>query len=222
MRDSARSVPLASRCRHRTTAPRSRAGHLVEHEREDHDRDPQQDPHQVAVHEDLTLPRGQRRTTAGAGMRPVVHLPQSLLTDLCVHLRRRDRRVTEELLHDPQVGTVVKQMRRARVPKHVRRQPVREPGSLACGARTPRAWRTPPPPASVQEDRLGVTATSPPPAQRTPPRGHSQSDSAPRADRPMGTIRSLHPFCRTTGRGLAQGRDRTTTATSSEIRIPVA
>ncbi len=49
-----------------------------------------------------------------------------------VDRRRRDVGVSEQQLHDAQVGAVIEQMRRERVPQHVRRQ---------CGRRDARANR---------------------------------------------------------------------------------
>ena len=63
-----------------------------------------------------------RRIGARSRMRRLVDVEQPLLADLGVHLRGRDRRMAEQLLHDAQVGAVVEQVRGARVPQHVRRQ----------------------------------------------------------------------------------------------------
>ena len=68
-------------------------------------------------------PSRQRRVRAGrAGARVggFVDGPEPLRRDLGVHLRGRDRRVAEQLLHDAQVGTVVEHVGRARVPQDVR------------------------------------------------------------------------------------------------------
>ena len=60
-----------------------------------------------------------------------VHLAEVLDGDQCVDLRRRDRRVAEQLLHNAYVGAAVEQMRRVRVAQRVRRHARRvEPGGL--------------------------------------------------------------------------------------------
>ena len=61
-----------------------------------------------------------RSSAEGARVSRAVDLQQPLLADLRVHLRRRDRGMAEQLLHDAQVGAVVEQVGRARVAQHVR------------------------------------------------------------------------------------------------------
>src|SRR4026209_1840753 len=52
-------------------------------------------------------------------MRAVVHAPQAAGVDVAVGLRRRERRVAEELLDDAEVGAALEQGRRERVPQAV-------------------------------------------------------------------------------------------------------
>ena len=51
-----------------------------------------------------------------------VKLLQPLARDVRVDRRRRDVGVAEQELHDAQVRAVIQEMRRERVPQHVRRQ----------------------------------------------------------------------------------------------------
>ena len=50
----------------------------------------------------------------------VVDAAQPAGVDVAVHLRRRERRVAEELLDRPEVGAALEEMRRERVPETVR------------------------------------------------------------------------------------------------------
>ena len=45
---------------------------------------------------------------------------QSRTRDMRINLRGRDVSVTEQQLHDPQIGTMIQQMCRKRMPKPVR------------------------------------------------------------------------------------------------------
>src|SRR5579885_152022 len=49
----------------------------------------------------------------------VVDLAKALRVDVAIHLRRRQRRVAEQLLDRAQVGAALEQMRRERVPQAV-------------------------------------------------------------------------------------------------------
>src|SRR4051812_3403448 len=57
---------------------------------------------------------------SGTRMRGVVDLPQPLRVDVRVHLRRRERRMAEQLLNRAQVGAAFEQVRRERVAQAVR------------------------------------------------------------------------------------------------------
>ena len=77
-------------------------------------------------------------------MVPRVQRLQALPRDVRVDRRRRDVGVAEQQLHDAQVRAVIEQMRRERVPQHVRRQARRRnPGfhrvALQAAPRTPAA-----------------------------------------------------------------------------------
>jgi hypothetical protein len=52
-------------------------------------------------------------------MSAIVDAPQPLPVDVAVHLGRRQGRVAEQLLDDPQVGAALEQVRRERVAKAV-------------------------------------------------------------------------------------------------------
>ena len=95
-------------------------------------------------------------------MRRAILLEQLFLGHSRVHLGRRNRRVTEHLLHDSQIGSMVEHVRRARMPQDMRRQVARQassftvtnhhrPGSLPGQAPTP----------LVQENGLGIATTRP-------------------------------------------------------------
>ena len=95
-------------------------------------------------------------------MRHAVDLPQSFLADLGVDLRRRDRGVPEHLLDDTQVGPVIEQVGRARVPEHVRRQVIGDARPFAVLLdHQPGTLPTQPAAALIEEHRLGVTAPLP-------------------------------------------------------------
>ena len=64
----------------------------------------------------------ERGAASSARMVLRVQLLQPLARDVRVDRRRRDVGVTEQQLHDAQVGAVVEQVRGERVPQHVRRQ----------------------------------------------------------------------------------------------------
>ena len=99
-------------------------------------------------------------------MRAVVDLAQALAVDVAVDLRRRERRVAEQLLDRPQVGAAFEQVRRERVAQAVRMR--RDP---------PERARVEAPAAHGEEERVlgsgrelragrargSARATSPPP-----------------------------------------------------------
>src|SRR5438067_13003945 len=64
-------------------------------------------------------------TASGARVGTVVHLSQSPGVDVCIHLRRRQGGVSEQLLDRAQVGTALEQMRREGMAQamRVRREP---------------------------------------------------------------------------------------------------
>src|ERR1043166_7070465 len=55
-------------------------------------------------------------------MKSIVDLAQTRLQDVRVNLRRRQVRVPEHCLNGAQIGAALEQMRRKRVPQHVRTQ----------------------------------------------------------------------------------------------------
>ena len=57
---------------------------------------------------------------ASTGVGSRVHLPECIGCDECVDLRRRDRGVAEELLHDAHIGAALEQVRRERMAQGVR------------------------------------------------------------------------------------------------------
>src|SRR3954464_3306325 len=91
---------------------------------------------------------------AGSGTRMCrfVDGPQSLAGQMGVDLGRRQIRMTEQLLHGPQVGSAFQQVRSVRVPEGVRVQgpPVGQRVTLDDAMGVP---RTQPPAPSVEEHR---------------------------------------------------------------------
>src|SRR3990172_2351446 len=75
----------------------------------------------------------------GAGGTGLVDGPEALCGDLRVHLGCRETRVAEHLLDDAQIGSMVEEVRCARVPEHVRRDPILEPHSCRGGSHDPPA-----------------------------------------------------------------------------------
>ena len=76
-------------------------------------------------------------------MRAVVDAPKAARVDVAVDLRRRERRVPEQLLDDAEVGAALEEVRRERVP-----QAVRVAEEAAHGARVE--------PASADREEEGV------------------------------------------------------------------
>src|ERR1043166_7761848 len=76
-------------------------------------------------------------------MRLVVDAPEAGSVDVAVHLRRRERAVSEQLLDRPQVGAALEEVRRECVA-----QPVR------VGQEASERARVEPPAASRQEQRV--------------------------------------------------------------------
>ena len=118
-----------------------------------------------------------------------VDRPQALAGEMGVDLGRRQVRVTEQLLHGPQVGSAFQQVRSVRVPEGVGVQgpPVGQRMALHDAVGVPWA-ETPTPP--VQEHRAGranraFRARVGPPAARP---------AASTAGAPSGTRRTLEPL----------------------------
>ena len=171
---------------------------------------------------------GGTSTRLTAPLRPrvgvLVHRPQPLGAHQGVHLRRRDRRVAEQLLHGPDVGAVVEHVGGARVAQHVRAEPVAEADAVAVararsptrpGARADRPARSGTPP---RRRRAGPTARA-----RARP-GHSaraSPSSASAANRPIGTTRSWLPLPKTRSTRSPRSTSPSDSPTSSEMRMPV-
>src|SRR5439155_10417662 len=80
--------------------------------------------------------RRARVPRSGTRMRAVVDTAQPLAVDVAVHLGRRQRRMTEQLLDRAQVGAALEQVRRERVPKPMR---VRDEPPQRAGVEAPAA-----------------------------------------------------------------------------------
>ena len=63
-------------------------------------------------------------------MMACMQLLQTLARDVRINRRRRDVRMSEQQLHDAEIGAMVQQVRCERMPKHVRRQ--RGAGDQIC------------------------------------------------------------------------------------------
>src|SRR3569623_447999 len=59
---------------------------------------------------------------SSAGMMRGVHTFQTFARDMSIYLGRGQIMMTQQHLHDPQVGTVVEEVSRERVPQGMRRQ----------------------------------------------------------------------------------------------------
>jgi len=97
----------------------------------------------------------------GTRMRGVIHRKQSIVRDHRVHLRRRDRGMTKQLLDSSDVGSMVEHVRCARVAKYVGRKPIAQSGSITVFAHDcPCSLTTQPTPTSVEEYGVGIGTTS--------------------------------------------------------------
>src|SRR5438105_4925051 len=87
----------------------------------------------------------------------LVYRTQSRGCDLCVHLRRRDARVAEQLLDDPQIGTVVEHVGRTGVSQYVRGKSLTEGNPFAGSADDlPTRLTRDPPPTCVEHHGIRV------------------------------------------------------------------
>ena len=155
-----------------------------------------------------------------------VDLPQALLADLGVHLRRRDRGVAEQLLHDPQVGAVVEQVGgaasgAARAASSSRR--AGRPAGRSFLTTAHAAWRVSRPPR-----RLRNTASAS--SRRRHCAGHQQHPAARarttrraprRRARPNGTMRSFDPLPNSRTRRPSKSMSPIDSPHASEMRAPV-
>ena len=87
-----------------------------------------------------------RSAAARPRMRRLVDLAQVLLRDERVDLRRRDARVTEQLLHHPDVGASLQQMRREGVSQGVQGDASIDPAAATRRRAARTAWRVSRPP----------------------------------------------------------------------------
>ena len=62
-------------------------------------------------------------------MRGVIDLRQRLIVQVCIHLRRRDARMAEQLLDRTQILRGLQHVRGERMAQHVRMYPARYPGA---------------------------------------------------------------------------------------------
>ena len=100
------------------------------------------------------LPSRAGPIVARTGVRGVVDGPQPFRRHLRVHLRGREARVPEELLHHADVGPVIEHVRCARVAERVRVELVGEAGPVTRGPHDePGALAREPSTACVEEHR---------------------------------------------------------------------
>src|SRR5260370_32397884 len=91
---------------------------------------------------------------SGTGMRGVVDGSEALARQVRVDLRRREVCVSEQLLHGPEVGAPLEQVRRVRVAERVRMERLAI-GQWMAGDDAPRVAGGESPAPGVEEHRVG-------------------------------------------------------------------
>ena len=137
-------------------------------------------------------------------MRVVVHAPQAARVDVAVDLRRRERRVAEQLLDRAQVGAALEQVGRVRVPEavRVRQQPAEDA-------------RVEPPPADRDEQRVARAAR-----ERRPPVAQPEADAARPPPRRAGRAAPCRPCPRTCTCSRSRSTSPRSSATTSARAEP--
>ena len=147
----------------------------------------------------------------------LVDLPQVLPVDVRVDLRRRNVGVAEHFLHRAEVGAALEQVRRERVPQRVRRHVLLD---LRAARRTsPRIFHAPMR-VSGAPRALRNSTPFPPPFSSRGRSSRMYVATAPIAERPIGTSRSLLPLPKTRTSLSSSMTSRTPSVIHSDTRSP--